>query len=104
VDDVQVLATEKAHQNRAVVDPWTAVHFSTGLALGLMDFPLEECLGAALGYEVAEQFVERQKWGKEFFNTSRPETLLNASMDMAAFALGHWLGGLWNRTGQRRRS
>jgi hypothetical protein len=102
VDDVQVLATEKAHQNRAIVDPWTAVHFSTGLALGLMDLPFEGCFGAALAYEVAEQVVERQKWGKEFFNTSRPETLLNAGMDMAAFALGHWLGGVWNRTGRRR--
>jgi hypothetical protein len=101
LDDVLVLATEKAHQNRAVVDPWTAVHFSSGLAAGLMDLSLEACLAAALAYEAAEQVVERQKWGKELFKTSRPESLLNAGMDMAAFALGHWLGGLWNRTGRR---
>jgi len=99
-----VVATEKADQNRAVVDPWTAVHFSTGLAFGLMDLPLEECLAAALAYEAVEQVVERQKWGRELFKTSRPETLLNAAMDMGAFALGHWLGGLWNRTGRRRPS
>ena len=84
-----------------MVDPWTAVHFSTGLAMGLMDLPLEECLAAAFAYEVVEQVVERQNWGKELFKSSRPENFLNATMDMAAFALGHWLGGAWNRTGRR---
>ncbi len=98
-----LLATEKAHQNRAVVDPWTAVHFSTGLAMGLMDLPLRECLAVAFAYEIVEQVVEREEWGRELFKTSRPETLLNAAMDVAIFSLGHWLGGAWNRTGARWR-
>lgn len=100
---MQILATRKAEQNKAVIDPWTVVHFSTGLALGLMDVPFERSLGAAVGYEVAEQFAERQTWGRELFNTSRPETLVNAAMDLAIFALGHWVGGVWNRTGRRGR-
>ena len=100
LDDVQVLATEKAHQNHAIVDPWTVVHFSTGLAMGLMDLPLRECVAAALAYEAVEQVVERQNWGKDLFKTSGPETFLNAAMDMGALAVGHWLGNLWNRTGR----
>ncbi len=99
---MQIVATRKSDQNRAVLDPWTAVHFSTGLALGLMDTPFEPSLGAAIAYEVAEQVIERQAWGKEFFNTNRPETMLNAVMDVAVFVAGHWLGTAWNRTGPPR--
>jgi hypothetical protein len=36
---MRIVATEKAHQNRAVVDPWTVVHFASGLALGLVNAP-----------------------------------------------------------------
>lgn len=86
-----------------MIDPWTAVHFSTGLALGLMDVSHEKSLGAALGYEIMEQFVERQGWGRDFFNTSGPESLANAAMDLAVFTLGHLAGRLWNRTGRRGR-
>jgi hypothetical protein len=100
---LQIVATRKADQNRAVIDPWTAVHFSTGLALGLMDISLEKSIAAALGYELAEQFVERQGWGRELFNTSGPESLANAAMDLAVFSLGHLAGELWNRTGKRAR-
>lgn len=98
---MRIIATRKAQQNRAVIDPWTIVHFSTGLALGLMDVPFERSVGAALGYEIAEQFVERQGWGRDFFNTSGPESLPNALMDMAVLSLGHRVGALWNRTGRR---
>jgi hypothetical protein len=96
---MQLIATRKAHQNKAVLDPWTAVHFSSGLALGLMDTPEETSLAAAIAYEVAEQFIERQAWGKDLFRTHRPETILNAVMDVAVFSIGHWLGRAWNRTG-----
>ncbi len=95
-----VVATRKSEQNRAVLDPWTLVHFSTGLALGLMDTPFRESLTVAAAYELSEQFIERQAWGKEFFKTSRPEAALNAVMDVAVFAAGHWLGRAWNRTGR----
>lgn len=100
---LQILATRKAHQNHAVLDPWTAVHFSSGLACGLMDAPFEASVTAAVAYEFVEQYVERQTWGKELFQTSRPETLLNAVMDVAVFTAGHWLGRAWNRTGARTR-
>lgn len=96
---MKIVATRKDEQNRAAVDPWTLVHFSTGLALGLMDFRLLEALGASAGYEIVEQFVERKEWGQEFFHTRRPESLPNALVDLAVFAVGFWAGSLWNRTG-----
>ncbi|MDX1568674.1 MAG: hypothetical protein R3223_12785 [Longimicrobiales bacterium] len=93
-----MVATRKDEQNQAAVDPWTLVHFSTGLALGLVEAPLDKVLGGALGYEVAEQFAERQEWGQDFFESSGPEHLVNAAVDVGAFLLGHWLGRRWNRT------
>ena len=95
---MKLVARRKAEQNLAVVDPWTLVHLSSGLAMGLMDLPLEKSLGVALGYELVEQFVEREEWGQELFETSRPERPGNAVMDLLAFGVGHWLGSLWNRT------
>lgn len=96
---MKVVAIEKADQNRAAVDPWSVVHFSTGLAMGLMDVPFAASMGVALGYEIVEQYVERREWGQEFFETSGPETTPNALLDLAVFAAGHWLGTRWNRTG-----
>ena len=94
---MKLIATKKSEQNVAAVDPWTLVHFSTGLALGLMDVPPVRAFGAAAGYEVVEQWVERQEWGQDLFETHRPESAANAFVDLAVFAAGHWLGGRWNR-------
>jgi hypothetical protein len=95
---VQLLATRKSQQNHAVADPWTVVHFSAGLALGLMDFRFGHSMVAATAYEVVEQFVERQDWGQQLFKTPVPESPLNAILDLAVFAGGHWVGKRWNRT------
>ena len=98
---MRLIATRKRHQNSAVLDPWTTVHFSSGLALGLMDAPEESSLAAAIGYEVAEQFVERQAWGEDLFRTHGPEIVLNAVMDAAVFSLGHWLGKACNQNAEK---
>ena len=95
---MKVLATRKEEQNSAAVDPWTLVHFSTGLALGLVETPLEGVLGAAVAYEIVEQFAERREWGQDFFETSGPENPANALVDLGVLALGHWLGRRWNRS------
>jgi hypothetical protein len=96
---MRIVATEKAHQNRAVVDPWTVVHFASGLALGLVNASLKWWLPVAVAYEVAEQYVERSDVGQEIFDTKGPENIPNALLDVAVFAAGHQLGRLWNRTG-----
>jgi hypothetical protein len=93
---VELVATEKAEQNRAVIDPWTVVHFASGLALGLVNAPLKWWLPIATAYEVAEQVFERSDVGKEFFDTRGPEAVPNALVDLAVFAVGHELGRRWN--------
>jgi len=100
---MKVLATRKRQQNRAAVDPWTVVHFGTGLAAGLMDIPKRISIPAAVLYEIFEQYAERTEWGEEIFETRGPETLPNVAMDLVAFALGQWAGEKWNSTGRRRR-
>jgi hypothetical protein len=96
---MKLVAMTKGDQNRAALDPWTVVHLSAGLALGLMDLPLGRCLAAALAYEVAEQYAERRAWAQGLFETEGPESLSNAVVDVLAFSLGHWVGSTWNRTG-----
>lgn len=95
---MKILATQKSEQNRAAVDPWTTVHLSMGLALGLMEVPLRWALTASVAYELAEQVFERREWGKELFVTSGPESLPNAVVDSVALLAGHCLGRMWNET------
>lgn len=97
--DMKLVATSKPDQNRAAVDPWTAVHFSAGLAAGLMEISRTSAFTAAVAYEVVEQIFERHDAGQELFETTGPEHPANAVVDLAVFALGHWLGRRWNRSG-----
>ncbi|MGE0158204.1 MAG: hypothetical protein AB7T31_02260 [Gemmatimonadales bacterium] len=94
---MKILATEKREQNVAVLDPWTVVHFSIGLALGLMNAPLRTSMIGAAAYELVEQYFERVDVGKELFDTRGPESIPNALLDLAVLAAGHQLGQMWNR-------
>ena len=98
---MRILATRKAHQNHAVLDPWSLVHFATGLAAGLAAIDRVPALGAAIAYEVVEQDLERREVGQRLFETSGPEAISNAVMDVLLFAAGHALGEAWNRTPRR---
>ncbi|MEN8375520.1 MAG: hypothetical protein ABFS34_08735 [Gemmatimonadota bacterium] len=95
---MKLLATRKTDQNRAVIDPWTLVHFSAGLAAGLVRIPLRWTLPAAIAYELFEQYLERKKVGQEMFETSGPESIRNAVVDIAVLAAGQRLGEIWNET------
>lgn len=95
---MKLVATRKAEQNEAMIDPWTLVHFATGLAAGLMGVRRDHAVVAAVLYEAVEQYVERQGWGQDFFETAREEAALNAVLDVVVFAAGHWLGEAWNDT------
>ena len=96
---MKIIATEKNDQNEAALDPWTLVHFSAGLALGLVNAPLRWSLPIAAAYEVVEQLLERSEAGKELFDTSGPEVIPNALVDVLVFMAGHHLGRRWNRSG-----
>lgn len=97
---MRILARSKPDQNDAALDPWTLVHFATGLAAGLMNVPFRWAITASVAYEVAEQFGERREWVQEIFEAAGPESLPNAVGDTVFFALGHRLGAAWNGTGR----
>ncbi|MDT8369015.1 MAG: hypothetical protein RQ745_07390 [Longimicrobiales bacterium] len=100
---MRVIATEKAHQNRAVLDPWSVVHFATGLAAGLARVDRTVAIGTAILYEFVEQDLERRQIGQDLFKVQGPESLPNAIADVALFAAGHLLGEIWNRTSPEAR-
>jgi hypothetical protein len=93
-----LIATRKADQNRAAIDPWTAVHFGSGLALGLVNAPAGATAMLGIGYEIAEQVFEDSDFGQRFFNISGPETLGNVFVDLAVYGVGWYLGRRWNET------
>ncbi len=94
---MKIVATRKSEQNEAAVDPWTLVHFSAGLALGLMAVPRTAAVAGAVAYELVEQILERRDFGRELFVTAGPEAIGNAVVDVAVFTAGHRLGEAWNR-------
>jgi hypothetical protein len=88
-----ILALTKADQNKAMLDPWSLVHFACGLAAGLVNAPKGPALVAAIAYEFAEQKIEGYS---SFFGVSGPEGMPNAIADVALFAIGQELGARWN--------
>lgn len=95
---MRIIAREKAEQSVALVDPWTAVHFSSGLGFGLMNVGFWPSMAVNVGYEVLEYHFQRDKRGIEFFQVSQPENPSNSVTDMLVFALGWYLGRKWNKT------
>lgn len=93
---MKVLAVRKRDQNDAALDPWTAVHFGAGMAMGLLGVRFGPAIALALGYEIAEQVAERNEWGSRFFKTSGPESAANVVCDTAIYAVAWWLGRRYN--------
>ena len=87
-----IVALTKADQNKAILDPWSLVHFAAGLAAGLVNAPRGPALAAAIVYEFAEQKMEGYT---SFFGVSGPEKMRNAIADVLLFALGQELAARW---------
>lgn len=94
-----IVATRKSEQNKALIDPWTVVHFGAGLAAGMMDIGFVPAVGAAVGYEFAEHAFEDSGAGQRLFQTSGPETTGNAVVDVIVFAAAWYIGRRWNERG-----
>ncbi len=92
-------AIRKEHQNEALFDPWSVVHFAFGLAFGLVGFPFLGAVGIAVAYDVLEHAFEDSEFGQRFFNTSGPESGWNIGGDLMLFAGGWFLGDRYNATG-----
>lgn len=93
-----LIATRKSDQNQAAIDPWTAVHFSMGLAAGLVKLPFVPVMVGAVAYDMVEHAFEDSHFGQKFFDVSGPETPANVAVDLGVFALGYWLAHRWNST------
>lgn len=96
---MKFIATRKADQNLAVLDPWTVVHFAAGLAAGLMGFSYANSMTAAIAYEAVENLTPLDV---KIFKVSKPESGFNIAADIAVFALGWKMGADWNATGKAR--
>lgn len=96
---MSLIATRKSEQNSAAIDPWTVVHFGTGLAAGLLRAPFGPSMAVATGYEVFEHAFESSELGQKVFGSlSGPETPANVAVDLIVFGVGWWLGDKWNKT------
>jgi hypothetical protein len=98
---MKILARHRSEQNAAALDPWSLVHFSAGLALGLMNAPYRTSLLASVGYEIAEQFAERREFGNRLFQMKGPESLPNVFVDLALFYVGLRAGKKWMHPEQK---
>ena len=93
-----LIATKRAEQNSAALDPWSVVHFGSGLALGLLGVSLPVGIALGVGYEVIEHAAESHRVGQRIFLTQGPESGVNMAMDMVLLAGGVALGNRWRKT------
>jgi len=96
---MKIIAFEKQDQNDAWIDPWSVVHFATGLAFGLVGVSFWKTFGAGIAWDIFEQYAERADWGQKLFQTSGPESFGNVAVDFGLFMGGWKLGQLYNATG-----
>lgn len=96
---MKIIATRKQDQNEALVDPWSAVHATSGLAFGLTGIGILGSVAAAVMYDILEQLFERSRFGQKFFQTSGPESWGNVITDLVLFTGGWYLGNRWNTSG-----
>lgn len=96
---MKIVALHKEDQDRAIFDPWTVVHFATGLGLGLLDINFYLTMGASVLHELLELRPETMKFWK-----SKPESIGNVTIDLVTVALGWYLGQAYNGGQPQRRT
>ena len=92
---MNLVARSPQEQNEAVLDPWSAVHFAAGLAMGLLGVSLPRGVAVAATYEVVEHAAEQHEAGRKVFLTKGPESPANIAVDLGLFAAGQTLGLRW---------
>lgn len=78
----------------AVLDPWTVIHFSSGLATGLAEVTMLRAIGIALTTDIIYSLLLSQRSG--LLRKREVEPLSNKAADFAAFALGNYMGRRWS--------
>jgi hypothetical protein len=77
--------------NVSAVDGWTWTHLATGFVSAKIGISLPWYVGLSIAYELIEHSMEFPG-GSEFFGTKRPESKVNALVDVCVGALGYKLG------------
>lgn len=95
---MRLVARNKSEQEISAIDPWTVVHFGSGLAMGLLDLSFGTAAALNVGYEVVENVAQRADVGQRFFGVSTPEHPVNALTDIVVVMAGWYLGRRWNET------
>lgn len=95
---MKLVAGKKSEQDISIIDPWSLVHFSAGLALGLRGTGLATTTALNVGYEAVEYVAQRTNAGATFFNQEWNENPSNMIMDILAVTAGWYLGHRWNQT------
>ena len=78
----------------AVLDPWTAVHFASGLATGLGELPLGTAVVSAIAFDLFFGYITSKQRG--LLRGLGEDPLVNKAADIALFALGNYWGRKWN--------
>ncbi len=81
-----------------MLDPWSVVHFASGLVLGMVGVSLPAGLALGVGYEVIEHAAEKHPVGQHIFMTKGPESVPNVAADVAIMAGGLLLGQRWRQS------
>ena len=98
---MMLVATKKADQSLAILDPWSVVHGATGLALGLLGTRLSTALALAIVYELVEGRLQADPSVRSFWNVSRPESFANQVADVLVLGAGVIAGHRYNATAKR---
>jgi len=85
---MQVLARASKDNGVATIDPWTVVHFGSGLAIGLSGLSIPQTLAAITLSGIAKRLVS------EDLNIQE-ESAANKIVDIFAIAAGFYVGRSW---------
>lgn len=77
--------------NHDAIDRWSAVHFISGLAFGLLGLRPTLALGGAVAYEIGE-YAHEWPSGSVLFGSKQPESAANLAADLALYT-GAYFGG-----------
>jgi hypothetical protein len=80
-----------------MLDPYSLLHYSAGLATGLGGVaPIKAIVGAALA-DLAFSYLYQRPTG--LFRKTEVEPPINKVADIALFALGNYMGRRWSEQG-----
>ena len=88
---MKAIASTRADNGSAVIDPWSAVHFGSGLAVGLASLSFTQTIAIMVLSELSKRLVVERIHKEE-------EEIHNQISDALLFVVGWKAGRMWNDT------